>query len=380
MLKYLLALVIAIHGLIHLMGYAKAFGFGNIPQLKKPVSKPVGILWLIAAIHLITVAIFYLLGKEDWWIVAIPVLIISQILIIMFWKDAKMGTIANLIILIPFMIAAASWQMNRNYKAEVNQMLPQAGTTNNSIITQQMLAALPPAVQQWLQKSGVVGRENIQQIYLQQSGEMMTKQNGSWIPFTAEQYFTTDKPAFNWRATIQPSSFFLMAGRDKYEDGKGHMLIKAYSLYPVVDAKGKETDQGSILRYLAEICWFPSAALSRYIQWEAVDSVSAKATMSYGGITASGMFTFNNDGDMLSFEADRYYVDKKNTTLEKWYISCTDYKKFNGIRIPSNCEVTWKLKGGDFTWLRLKITKVVYNNKLSSSNISASIIESGTKK
>lgn len=364
MLKYLLVLVIAIHGLIHLMGYAKAFGYGNIPQLKKPVSKPVGILWLIAAIHLITVAIFYMSGKDDWWIVAIPVLIISQILIIMFWKDAKMGTIANLIILIPFMIAAASWQMNRNYKAEVKQMLPIAGTTNNSIITQQMLAPLPPVVQQWLQRSGVVGRENIQQIYLQQSGEMMTKQNGRWIPFTAEQYFTTDKPAFNWRTTIQPSSFLLMTGRDKYKDGKGHMLIKAYSLYPVVDAKGKETDQGSMLRYLAEICWFPSAALSRYIQWEAVDSVSAKATMSYGGITASGVFIFNKDGDMLSFEADRYYVDNKKTTLEKWLIRCKGYTVFNCIRIPSQCEVTWKLKAGDYTWLKVTITGIVYNKNV----------------
>lgn len=380
MLKYLLILVIAIHGLIHLMGYAKAYGYGNFPQLKKYISKPVGSLWLIAAIHFITTAIFYMLGKEGWWMVAIPALIISQILIIMFWKDAKMGTIANLIILIPFMIAVAGWQMKRNYNAEVKQMLPQPGSKNNSTISQQMLEPLPFVVQKWLRRSGVVGRENIQQVYLQQTGEMMTKQNGNWIPFTAEQYFTTNKPAFNWRTTIRPSSFLLMTGRDKYEDGKGHMLIKAYSLYPVVDAKGKETDQGSMLRYLAEICWFPSAALSNYIQWETVDSVSAKATMNYGGITASGVFTFNNDGDLLSFEADRYYVDNKNTTLEKWLISCKGYTVFNGIRIPSNCEVTWKLKEGDFTWLRLKITKVVYNNKLSHSNVPAGIIEDGTIK
>lgn len=361
MLKYLLALVIAIHGLIHLIGYAKAYGYGNFPQLTKSVSKPVGSLWLIAAIHFITVAIFYMLGKEGWWMVAIPALIISQTLIFIFWKVAKMGTVANLIILIPLIIATASWQMKRTYTAEVKQMLPQPGSANNTILTQQMLTPLPPVVQKWLRRSGVVGRENIQQISLQQTGEMMTKQNGSLIPFTAEQYFTTDKPSFNWRTTIRPSPVLLMTGRDKYENGKGHMLIKAYSLFPVVNAKGKEIDQGSMLRYLAEICWFPSAALSKHIHWEAVDSVSAKATMSYGGITASGVFIFNNDGDMLSFEADRYYVVNKNTTLEKWLISCKSYTVFNDIRIPSQCEVTWKLKAGDYTWLKVTITGIVYN-------------------
>jgi hypothetical protein len=89
MLKYLLVLVIAIHGLIHLIGYAKAYGYGNFPQLTKSVSKPVGSLWLIAAIHFITVAIFYMLGKEGWWMVAIPALIISQTLILYFGKLQK---------------------------------------------------------------------------------------------------------------------------------------------------------------------------------------------------------------------------------------------------------------------------------------------------
>ncbi len=361
MLKYLLALLITIHGLIHLMGYAKAFGYGNIPQLSKQITKPVGSLWLLTTVLLIIVAVTYLTKKEYWWMVAIPAILFSQLLICMFWKDAKMGTVANLLILLPLLIAAGSWQMKKNYNSEVKQMLSETVVSGSSMITMEMLTPLPAVIQKWLQRSAVVNKENIRQVYLQQTGEMMTKQNGSWIPFTAEQYFTTDKPAFNWRTTIQPSSLLSMTGRDKYEDGQGHMLIKAYSLYPVVDAKGKETDQGSMLRYLAEICWFPSAALSKYIQWEAVDSVSAKATMNYGAITASGVFTFNNDGDMLSFEADRYYVDNKNTTLEKWLINCKRYTVFNGIRIPSQCEVTWKLKEGDYTWLKVNITAIKYN-------------------
>lgn len=67
------------------------------------------------------------------------------------------------------------------------------------------------------------------------------------------------------------------------------MLIRLFSIFPVAAASGKEMDQGALLRYLAEMQWFPSAALNRYIQWEEIDSFSAKATMSDQGVTASGV-------------------------------------------------------------------------------------------
>ena len=66
-----------------------------------------------------------------------------------------------------------------------------------------------------------------------------------------------------------------IAGRDRYADGHGHMLIKLASLLTVADGAGPEIDQGTLLRYLGEIVWFPSAALRDYISWEAIDERSA---------------------------------------------------------------------------------------------------------
>lgn len=63
MLKYIIALIILMHGLIHFMGFAKAFGYGNITQLGE-VSKPMGSLWFITAFLFITVAILLLLKKD----------------------------------------------------------------------------------------------------------------------------------------------------------------------------------------------------------------------------------------------------------------------------------------------------------------------------
>jgi hypothetical protein len=100
MLKYLFAFIMLMHGFIHFMGFAKAFNYGNITQLTKEISKHAGFMWLVTALLFIAVTTMYLLKKDAWPILAIIAALISQVLIIAVWKDAKFGTIANLIVLL----------------------------------------------------------------------------------------------------------------------------------------------------------------------------------------------------------------------------------------------------------------------------------------
>jgi len=81
------------------MGFAKAFGYGNITQLGE-VSKPMGSLWLITAFLFITVAILLLFKKDAWIIMGMIAAILSQILIVSAWKDARFGTVANIMLVV----------------------------------------------------------------------------------------------------------------------------------------------------------------------------------------------------------------------------------------------------------------------------------------
>ncbi len=103
-MKIALSLFIILHGLIHLLGFTKAFNLASVNQLTQNVSKTNGVLWLVAAILFVTTAILFFLEKERWWILSVFAIPISQYLIIKSWQDAKMGTIANVIILIVIMI------------------------------------------------------------------------------------------------------------------------------------------------------------------------------------------------------------------------------------------------------------------------------------
>lgn len=88
------------HGLIHLMGFAKAFKLAEIKELTLPISKPAGLIWLLSAL-IFVVSAALLWGNQDmWWLVAVAGIVLSQILIFMYWRDAKFGTIANGIILL----------------------------------------------------------------------------------------------------------------------------------------------------------------------------------------------------------------------------------------------------------------------------------------
>lgn len=291
-MKYIFAFVMMIHGLIHLMGLGNAFGLTKLPALTKYISKPTGLLWLLAAVLFILSAVNYLVKKENWALSAIGAVLLSQLLIVWYWQDAKMGTIANSIILLVTVPALGEWQFNRNCKKEVEHLLSQPTNASTAIITNEHIRYLPPIVQKWLSTSGIIGRAAIKQVYLQQHGEMRNTTTAKWIPFDAEQYFTTDPSAFLWKTKIQPSRFLFITGRDKYEQGKGNMLIKAYGLFNIANNQGAQTDQGTLLRYLAEICWLPTAALNKNIIWEPIDDKSAKATMSYGAVSATGFFFF----------------------------------------------------------------------------------------
>ncbi|MEA2761753.1 MAG: hypothetical protein QOD47_1037, partial [Gemmatimonadaceae bacterium] len=72
------AILIGIHGLIHLLGPAKAFGWAEVRQLRTPISPLGGALWLAAAILLVGAAIGFALGAHWWSWLGLPGIALSQ--------------------------------------------------------------------------------------------------------------------------------------------------------------------------------------------------------------------------------------------------------------------------------------------------------------
>ncbi|SHE89333.1 hypothetical protein SAMN05443144_10443 [Fodinibius roseus] len=107
MQKVILSFVIIIHGLIHLLGFVKAFDLAPVEQLTEDISKTAGMFWLVVCILFLVTVFLYFTQNDIWWMVGAVAVVVSQLLIILSWSDAKYGTIANIIIAIPIIMAIA---------------------------------------------------------------------------------------------------------------------------------------------------------------------------------------------------------------------------------------------------------------------------------
>lgn len=268
------------------------------------------------------------------------------------------------VMLVSFFIAETISENNLRKKVaeETNEMFNKVKDVRPQIVTEADVKSLPEPVRRWLRYSEVIGKEKVVSVRLKQKGFFRMKEDKDWMPFDAEEYYTVNEPAFIWHVKMKMAPFFYVTGRDRYFEGKGNMLIKLASIVTVADAKVNKIDQGTLLRFLNEMMWFPSAALSYYINWETVDKNSSRAIMTWGDVTASAIFVFNDKGALVTMTADRYCdVGDGKFKLEKWATPIEAYKRINNILIPYKGMAMWKFKSGDFEYIKLEVTDIEYN-------------------
>ncbi|MCB2206970.1 MAG: hypothetical protein KQH67_01630 [Bacteroidetes bacterium] len=363
-MKYIFSTIIFLHGAIHLLGFIKAFDLANIQQLSANISKSSGLIWLFVSVLFVISGVAYI-AKFQWWsLLAILAVILSSLLTILVWKDTKFAFLPNVIIMIVACFSLLQVVFNEKVSNEIAQIIGQTDGYKTAKITTEQLSELPMPVANWLKTSGIIGKEKINTVWLSQKAKMKMKpEQETWNNATAEQYFAIEKPAFVWKVNMNMPPFIKIAGRDKFFDGKGEMQIKMFSAINIVNEKGIKIDEGTLQRFLGEIVWFPSAALSPYISWEAIDSLSARATMDYKGTLASGTFYFNKQGDFVKYSAHRYKGNEPDAKRYDWVINVKEHAVMNGIKIPTKMSATWKLDEKDWTWLEMEITDIKYNKK-----------------
>ncbi len=99
MLNFIMYSTLLIHGLIHFIGFGEAFQLLPTPQFTKHVSKFYGVIWLGAGLMFLVVFAIALLQLNGWVYILLSTIALSQLLILIYWHDAKYGTIPNAVLL-----------------------------------------------------------------------------------------------------------------------------------------------------------------------------------------------------------------------------------------------------------------------------------------
>ena len=361
--KYIFAFITLIHGLVHFMGFAKAFSYGNITQLTKDISKPIGVVWFMTGLLFIICVALYLLKKDSWTYFALFAVVISQILILNNWEDAKFGTIANAIIFLVTIIGLFQIKFKNKYRNEVKIGLEESRNLPDATITEAEIAYLPEAVKKYIRYTDCINKPIVNNFKIDFSGKIRDHRKPVWMPLVSEQYNFIKTPTrlFYLDATMKGLP---VGGFHCFKNGVAFMDIRLLSIFKVAYMAGKEMGISETVTFFNDMCVMaPAALIDKRIKWLEVVGNNVKASFSNNGITISAWLYFNEKGELVNFVSeDRSAANEDGTSTKlKWSTPLRDYKDINGYKLASYAEAIYTYPEGDFTYATFTLKDIGYN-------------------
>ena len=222
------------------------------------------------------------------------------------------------------------------------------------------IEGLPAPVQRFFRAVLKEGQPIVMAVNLAQQGQInMSVTTAKWKPFTATQFVMTQRPGFDWNARIQMAPGLSAFVHDAYVLGTGSLHVSLAGLFTMADLHGTASiAQGELLRYFAEMPWYPTALLpSQGVRWEAIDETSSRGTLTDGDTTVSLVFRFNPEGTIATIRAA---ARDRGLIATPWEGRFWHYALRDGMQIPLEGEVSWHPSEGIWPYWRGQVTELNY--------------------
>lgn len=232
----------------------------------------------------------------------------------------------------------------------------------SEVFREEDLVGLPELVQNYIRKCGYIGKPKMSYMKAEfHNTTFSLGQNKPYIKIDYTQYNVVAQP--DRIAYIDSSMYGIpFEGIDAYQDGKGSMTGMLGKLVTLFHQTGEAMDKASLVTFLAESLVVPNAVLQDYITWEEIDSTHVKATITYQGVSGSGIFTFNEAGEVTTFTTN----DRQATTFDgevkqvPWTAVYGEYQVSNGINLPTIFQAIWNFEEGDLLYFDGQGTKITF--------------------
>ncbi len=356
------ALLVGLHGLIHLLGAAKAFRWAEVAQLKQPISPATGTVWLAAGVILIVAAVAVGVSARWWWWLALPGVLLSQWLIMHAWGDARFGTVANIVIAVPLLLLlvdALPSSFGSRFISDRTMLLARPGRPV-TVVSEADIVTLPPLIQTYLRRVGAVGRARPRNLRVVFAAQMRGSPTEPWMEARATQYEFFDAPArlFHMNATKGglPVDVY-----HRYVDSAATFQVRLVGLYPMVNAKGQAMTNDETVTLMNDVLVMaPAAVLDLPFTFETTGEHTLHATFTNAGFTVAAELTFDTNGDLIGFTSkDRAHGREGGDAV--WSTPLSGYREVHGIRIPALGDANWIDSAGEWTYGRFEIRDIAYN-------------------
>lgn len=355
-------LFLVLHGLIHLLGPAKAFGWAEVSQLRAAISPGLGVLWFAAAALLVGGAVSFLCAASWWWMVVLAGTLLSQVLVGTAWGDAKFGTLANVLVAIPVLVALAD-ALPSSYRAHFERdrvALLTLAAPPATPVTEEEVERLPELYRTYLRRMGAVGRPHVRNFRVTFRAEMRSSPTAPWMAATAVQYEFFRPPArlFFMRASRAGLPFDVF---HRYVGDAATFQVRIAGLFPMVDERGPEMTANETVTLMNDVLVMaPAAALDLPFSFEPSGERRLLATFENAGHRVRAELTFDEAGDLVGFVSDDRAHGRKEGPA-RWSTPISDYREIDGLRVGTRGDANWIEPSGEWTYGRFEITSLAYN-------------------
>ena len=263
-----------------------------------------------------------------------------------------LGSIAALIIAVIIFFQIPYSPVYSEFQNDVQRHMEQS-VIREDVFTEQDIANLPEPLQNHLRAAGIIGQPIMSGFSMfVPSSPFLQSSDGS--PLYLDYYLYVFAHAPVRLAYMRTSMLGIpFEAYDSLQDGVGFMRGVLGKMVTMFNETGVEMDRGQLLTYLGEIAMLPSLIFSDYIAWEPIDAHNVRATIAYGEVSGSGIFTFGDDGFIRYFrtsERARVNTDGSIDFLD-WSVIYDNWAADeSGMHIPNHFQVIWHEPEGDFVY------------------------------
>jgi len=251
--------------------------------------------------------------------------------------------------------------LKKHYVSDVTDALK--NKINPEILSEQDIAHLPSAVQNYLRYTGCIGKEKIINMHAVFEGEMKMDEKHDWLEIHSEQYNFFRDPQRHFFISTHMKGM-PVTGLHTYRNAGATMVIKLAGMITVADASGPKMDQGETVTVLNDMCFMaPASLISEAIAWETVDDLTVNAVFTNASIKISARLIFNAEGQLVNFLSNDRFLSKDGKTFESlpWSTPIRDYRETGGRMIPTYGEAVWHYPDHEYCYGRFKVKEVRYN-------------------
>ncbi len=233
------------------------------------------------------------------------------------------------------------------------EKIMQESNIDNDVFTKEDFEEYPTAIQKYMANNGYIGSKKMNYINIFFTDtDFIQDPEKPKLKMDYNQYNFAKNPA---RIAYIKSSLFGIPfeGYDYIYDGKGGMKGVIGKNITLFDQKGPDMDAGALCTYLGESLFVPSSLLENDIYFEEIDPYNIKASIKNNGITVSGIFTFNENYEMIKFYTEDRAAVKDDGSVDyiPWTAKCSDYEKNqDGINFPKKLQAIWNYPEGDLVY------------------------------